>query len=230
MIQVEKIVSSGASPRRRTIYLSGTTDPVVCPKSVLQAAGIEDGYSSPSVDELRRTLDAVEPQCAMDRALDAVSRRELSVAQVRQKLLDDGYTLRVTSATLKRLQELGYVDDARFAEHTWRSLLASSKGAIRVRHVLRQAGVSDEVIERSLLDLAANGEPVDELSAAIDLAHRWCPPQSDAKQREKVLRRLVSRGYTFDIARTAVRHATEQDGYADEGGTDLDGDLGEGLA
>lgn len=222
MVEVIKISKGGASPRRRTVFLSDGSDPISAPSALLRASGVAVGTVAESRSSLLGMLEEHARSCAMDRSLDALSRRELSTHLIRTKLLDDGYNLQVVLRTVARLIELGYVDDERYAQHVWRTELNSGKGPARVKSRLRIAGIDQEIIEAAYLYCVDDGQLPDTLEAATSLALRWYRHDNGAAGAQKVLRRLVSRGFSYDTALTAIRRVSE--------GSNLDGDLGEGLA
>ena len=80
-----------------------------------QNYGISDGMEVTPEELSRIKLDLLVPQ-AVNMATSWLARREMSRMQVAQGLSRRGFCRDVTDAALDRLQEYGYVNDARFAE------------------------------------------------------------------------------------------------------------------
>jgi len=119
-------------------------------------------------------------------------------------LCESGYSSSVADAVVVRFCEAGIVDDRRFAESWVRSRASSGHGRSRIRRELAEKGV-DEVIAQE----AIGQELVDdELSRAREALRGRVPV--DAKDRERLLRRLVSRGFEFRVALEALSADAEE--------------------
>ncbi|NKD85892.1 RecX family transcriptional regulator [Haematospirillum jordaniae] len=114
------------------------------------------------------------------------------------------------TAVLDRLTDLGYLDDAFFAESRARSLVARGVSARGVRSRLRQKGVSPELVEQAMSDLAADraghGEIDPDLTAAVIFARRrrigpWGDPESRSARRYRDMAALARRGFGTDVIR-----------------------------
>jgi len=134
---------------------------------------------------------------AMDAALRllsirARSRRELKLAMARRGLAES-----VQDAALSRLEELGYVDDSRFARDRASALLRNGKlGPRAVLQRLRGHGLPEEQARQALAD-AERGLNFDPLEAARLVLHkrglsgRTLEPQ----EKSKATRLLHARGF-----------------------------------
>lgn len=140
---------------------------------------------------------------ALGRALSYLSKRDRTESQVRHKLARAGIPGPTVEDVLRRLRELEYVDDERFARtyaEDRRSL--DGWGGERIARGLREAGIPEELVA-STLDAR---ERDDELSGAIEVLDRKLgAPPADDRDREKALGLLVRRGYELDLAYDAIR-------------------------
>ena len=121
-------------------------------------------------------------------------------------------------ATLERLAELGYVDDAAFARW-WGEQRDRHRprGRRMIEAELRQRGVSREVIEAYREEHAApertpedEGLPGDEVSRATQALARHLrgrPLPDERAARQRVGMYLVRRGFDPDTVRAALRAA-----------------------
>ncbi len=106
---------------------------------------------------------------------------------------------------VERFCEVELVDDRRFASAWVRSRSSACYGRRRIARELAEKGVADDVIA-SALDEELDG---DELTRAREaLRGRRA---RDSKERERLVRRLVARGFEFRIAREAVDPAADSD-------------------
>ena len=117
--------------------------------------------------------------------------------------MDNGYPAKVVHTVVKRFQEVELVDDARFA-HAWvRSRASAGYGRRRIERELAQKGVeavvATEALEAELID--------DELSRAREALRGRLP--RDEKDRQKLVRRLVARGFELRVALDAVPSSSD---------------------
>ena len=132
---------------------------------------------------LRRRIERrVAEQHALERGARLLGRRAHSRADLQRRLarhVDDASA----QHAVKRLDELGMVDDGRYATDVVQHRLARGWGPLRIRHDLEQAGLPPALIETIV------GE--------ID-AQRLCEAEQIAigeRAGDQAWRRLVSRGF-----------------------------------
>lgn len=155
--------------------------------------------------EIHVLIDEAEPDAAMNRALRLLGHRERSTAELRSRLSDDGYPRSVIDPLLSRLAGYGYLDDARFAEDYTRTKRSAGWGRRRISRGLADKGIESELADSILDAHAPDAEEIDRALAsiaALDLG-----TQRDVA---RALRRLVSRGYSYETARAAIDRAREQ--------------------
>lgn len=150
---------------------------------------------------------AVDPetrlQLALDLAYGYLARRDRTISEVRTQLEHKRVEPATIDAVVVELSELGYLDDARYAQRfaeDRRSL--DSWGPDRIERKLVALGLAPELIAAAL----ATRDPAEELDAAVAvLRRRFTAPAEDAKEREKALGMLVRKGYDLELAYDAVR-------------------------
>lgn len=138
-------------------------------------------------------------------ALRHLARRELSEAQIRQRLSRRGFTSDDIDSALTRLRKDGSVDDARVAAAIARSQLSIKKrGERRVRREIEAAGISSALAERAVAEVYGEVDADALLAAAIDrrLGTRRL---DDDRDMARIYRYLVGQGFESDKAMTALR-------------------------
>src|SRR4051794_26411327 len=96
-------------------------------------------------------------------ALRMLARRELSEAQVRQRLVRKGHGADDIDVAIHRLREERAIDDTRVAEAIARTATAiKRRGKLRVRREIEHAGIAPTVA-REALDAVFDGIDADEL-------------------------------------------------------------------
>lgn len=169
---------------------------------VLASLGVRTGHIAPE-GELAEALDTAEPTYARERALRLLTYRERSAAEVRTRLLDDGYPESVADSVVEALQRTGLVDDERFARMMARVLTQiRGMGRARALRELTSKGVDAE-LARASLDEAL--PPEAEIEAAATLAHALASRPTATVDR--IAARLARKGYSPAIALRAARDA-----------------------
>lgn len=159
------------------------------------AANLKIGtwLSDEAIAELT-SVDGLER--AHSRALDYLSYRPRSEAELRDYLLKKEYPEGAVEEVLARLKRVGLVDDAEFARY-WIDNRARfrPRGVRTLRYELQQKGVASETIEEALDDY-------DELAAvrkvAQEQARRLQHLRSD-KIRRRLYARLARRGFSSGL-------------------------------
>lgn len=140
------------------------------------------------------------PLSLKGRALRLLSAREHSRAELRRKLAPHAQPGEDLEALLDELQAKDFINEARGVE----SLVhrrADRLGAARIRQELQARELDPEAVQQALAQLQAS-----EAERALSLWRRkFGAPASDAQERARQLRFLLSRGFSSEAARQALR-------------------------
>lgn len=196
-LHVVAIEAVGRSARARRLLFDDGTQRITS-NSVVRRLGLEEGSEISDCTPLSEYLEETERSCARERALRALAQRDYSVADLRQRLADDGYPASIAAETVQSFVRSGLVDDERFAEAWARSRARQGFGRRRIADELARKGIDDELAHASL-DAATDD---DEVARARSLLRGQTP--KDRKERERALRRLVSRGFDLPVALRAL--------------------------
>jgi len=138
-------------------------------------------------------------------ALQQLARRELSEAQIRQRLTRRGFPSDDIDTAITRLRQDGSLDDARVAAAIARSQLSLKKrGARRVRREIEAAGISSALADRAVAEVYADVDSDALIVAAIDrkLGTRRL---DDDREMARLFRYLVGQGFDSERAMAALR-------------------------
>ena len=138
-------------------------------------------------------------------ALALLGRRDRTTAELTLALQKSGYDAPDVSEALRRLTELGYLDDARFAKSRAALLLQEGKhGVERVRAQLLAQGVSPELAAEGLA-LAEEELGISPLEAARALlVKRGLLHGMEPRVRAKAARFLSGRGFPESVVEQLV--------------------------
>ena len=141
-------------------------------------------------------------QEAFGKALAALRRRERSRAELDEWLFKRGYEESDRRAALDRLEQVGELDDSRFARrYAEDKRELSGWGPERIREALMARGVPFDEVE-SALDADSYTEQLDR---ATELLERKGGDLDSDVARGRALGFLTRRGYEYEIAYEAIR-------------------------
>lgn len=157
-------------------------------------------------DDIARSTEA---------ALHFLAYRARSEQEVRDRLKRGGFSPEAIDATIARLNEWRYLDDADFARR-WVESRARGKprGQRLLRQELRQKGIDAETSRHVIAEA-----DLDEVSAATDLARKrlhTMASEDPVAIRRKIGAYLARRGYGFDVVRKALEQATGESQAGDD--------------
>lgn len=204
MPRIARIEGAGPDRKARRLFLEGSEETLTTSAAVVKALGLTES-DDVDLDELRDAMNATAAECAKERALRLLTHRERSAAELHGRLRDDGYPPATAHAIVERMTELGLVDDERFARMWARSRALSGMGRQRITRELAAKGVSPQLIADALSDTLEEEEFDRALSSL-----RSRPVPTDRKGRERLIRRLITRGYSLGVAAAAVAAHCEQ--------------------
>lgn len=144
----------------------------------------------------------------MDAALRYLGARARTVREVERHLDSCEYGEVEVYETVERLKELGLVDDLAYANEFVRTRLATKPiSRAHLREQLLAHEVEAQAIEQALLQLDDDAQRQSAISVAEKYTRQYARLTPE-ERNEMVLRRLLSRGYSYDDARAALAVAT----------------------
>ena len=189
------------------------------------ASGNEDAESETPELTPELTTEQAERLCR-ETALRLLSTRARSRHEIEENLRGKELPAEAITHVMDRFEEVGLIDDEAFAQ-AWVESRNRSKGyaSARLAQELRRKGIAEEHIAAALEQLDG-----DELRAQAEnlalkrLGHNDLPPDRygpDRKEREKVMRRIVShlqrKGYAPGVCMAATRSAMERHDNGERG-------------
>ncbi len=156
-------------------------------------------------------------------ALAMLGRRALSHAEIAERLERRGGEAQAVAAEIARLERAGLLDEIALARGVCRGQLRAGRGRRAVIAALKRRKVAKDAADAALAELAAGEGETAALAAAFAKAtakHRlW---RRLPEQRRKVVRYLLTRGFSLDTVNRALRENGRDESHADQ--TDDAGD------
>ena len=128
---------------------------------------------------------------AWQRAVRLLAAHDRSEQDIRSRLAAGGASSGTIDATVRRLRELRYLDDQRFAHAVAEQAQRSGRGSEYVRATLAAKGVTESLIESAV---AATFDDESALARQA-LARRYPDGPATAAERSKAARFLLRRGF-----------------------------------
>lgn len=143
-------------------------------------------------------IDSDRKRCK-DKAMWLISYRDHSRKELIDKLRRD-YSADSAEAAADRLEELGLLDDGRYARRCAADLTRLKGLSARgVRQKLREKGIDRDLIDEVLDELA-----IDEESQIRAVIEKKYPDLSDEKNRRRAVAALTRMGYSYSDIRSAL--------------------------
>lgn len=168
----------------------------VCPLGKRHTRPVDEG--TPRTPKREKTPQE-QRDALLAYAFRALGGRALTESELRGKLEKRSPDEALIEEVLKRVQELGYQDDAHVAraEGARRSV-----GAFRVRQTLKRRGVGEELI----LETVAARDPDEEKGAALELLERrWASFARKRDPKASAYAFLARRGFPSPLIWAAIR-------------------------
>ena len=145
----------------------------------------------------------------MDAALSYLSARMRTMREVEDKLDDLQYGEGDILVTVERLKELNLLNDEEYAREFVRSRLASKPVSRQKLYLdLKNHKVPEELIQTVLNELPEETEAYNAREVAIKYWRQMSAIEEPIR-RDRVLRRLMSRGFSTEASLAAIRQAVE---------------------
>jgi len=164
-----------------------------------------------------RERDLVER--AVGRAMDLLSYRPRSQAEVRRRLRRKGYDEATIEEAVARLSRVGLLDDREFARYWVENRFQfNPRGVLALRQELRQKGVGEAIIEEVL----AEYDEEEAAARAAERAGRRLRHLAPQTFRRRMREHLARRGFPYEVIEPLVReeearHCLEEPSERNEG-------------
>jgi regulatory protein len=145
-------------------------------------------------------------------ALKMLARRELSEAQVRERLARRGHDPESIDAAVARLKGERAIDDARVAEAIARTETAAKRrGKLRVARQIQNAGITGSIARRAVDEIFGEIDSDALIEAALTRRLRAGMSIQDDAEFHRLCRYLIGQGFEADhVIRTLTARRRRQ--------------------
>lgn len=200
------VITSIKKERGRYRVTVNETEDVLVPVSLMRERPLKEGQPI-ALEDYDNWLMVRQYRFALDRAVGYLAARARSKREIEQKLLQVGYRPCTVEMVIYKLERENLLDDADFARQWVESRSTHKLGRSRIAQELRRKGISQEEAEEALSAI----EDEDQLTGAVALAEKAAarikPGEDMRKAANRIAGMLARRGYSWDIAKEAIRQA-----------------------
>ncbi len=204
------VITAIKKVRGRYVVTVNDSENVIVPVSLLRERPLREGQPI-DLEEYDNWLMVRQYRFALDRAVGYLAARACSKKEIEDKLLRAGYRPSTVEMVIYKLQRENLLDDADFARQWVESRQTHRLGRSRIAQELRRKGISQEEAEEALSVI----DDDDQLAGAVTLAEKAAarikPGEDPRKAASRIAGMLARRGYSWDIAKEAIRQALTDD-------------------
>lgn len=156
-----------------------------------------------STSQIETLLEEDEVKKAITAALNLIAFRPRASGELERKLREKGYRPEAAEAGVNRMRDLGYLNDATFADR-WIENRQEHRPRSRrmLTQELRQKGIDAEIIDHALEEVE-----IDEFQDALALASKKAEGMQALElpvRQRRISGFLSRRGYGFDVIRKVL--------------------------
>ena len=150
--------------------------------------------------ELAQLQQAARRSQIREKALDLLGYRALSRGELARKLTEREFSQEETQEVCDWLEDLGYLNDSRYAAQVCAHYAAKGYGERRLREELYRRQVPREYWEEALGSVGPTDDEVDAF-----LRKRFKGERPDPKELKRASDALLRRGFRYDQVREGLR-------------------------
>lgn len=202
MGKISKIEAQKKRSGRYNVYIDGKFEVGVSEKDLVEACIAKD--QEISEEDLKKIKEKSAETKVKDKALKFLSIRPRSILELKKKLEEKKYDLKIIKKTISWLRKEGYLNDKKFAKD-WVSNRKKFHplGKFKLSLELKKKEVPENIIKKEVSKITDKKEILE----AKDLAERRIKLYRNLdkyKKREKLIAFLQRRGYSWDVIKEAI--------------------------
>lgn len=156
----------------------------------------------------------------MNRAVKLLAAKPRSVGELRERLLEKGWTNReIVDAVIEKLSNYKYLDDRQYASDLAVSKLRQQpQGRRRLKQTLSQKKLDKETVDQAIAIAFEKVPETDLIDRAIEKQIRLKGKPETREEIKKLYDHLLRRGFSYDLIISRMREigSVETDEFAGE--------------
>ena len=194
LVWIKKVVAKG---KKFLVYINDETEGISFTEEQLISNRIIKGMSFYEKD-WKKIIKSLDEGILFDKTLKYIDYKPRTEKEVIDYLEEHNATPTNIKNILKKLKEINFIDDDRYARIFIEEEIRHQKGPNAIKHVLLTKGITEDIINKYLYEYS------DELlfDNALDMANKTLKTVNGlpvSKQKESVYTRLYRMGYDYSI-------------------------------
>ena len=141
-----------------------------------------------------------ERRAALDKALTHITATQKTEREIRDFLTKKGYLPATIEFVLEKMRGYGFVDDGSYAK-AYAESKSKKKGERLIKQELRAKGISEQAVGEALDEISEETQ----IAAAREIFQKYMRgKEMDAAGLQKGYRYLLSKGFSYDVAKSAM--------------------------
>lgn len=199
-MQIISIEPLPASKKRKRITLDTRESFVLYTGEIRKHSELKEGAFLSEADYQEILTKILLPR-AKKRTLHLLEKQDRTRADVIMKLTQGGYPSEIAEAAADYAASYGYIDDRRYASN-FIYFHQEKKSRRRLKQDLLRKGISADIIDKCLEEAELTSEE-DKIQELLEKKH-YDPETATDKDRARMARFLLGRGFDYDKIRTAI--------------------------
>jgi regulatory protein len=153
--------------------------------------------------EIEKILEKDQLTKAIEKSFRLLGIRPRSQKELEKKLKEKGFAQKIIKKAIKRIKNLGYLDDKKFAKAWLEARKSSSKGKYIVERELKQKGIAEKIVKKTISYYTQK----DEFKIANQLVkkkEKTYKKLSPLEKKIKISRFLANRGFSWEVIRKVL--------------------------
>lgn len=199
-MQIISIEPLPTSKKRKRITLDTRESFVLYTGEIRKHSELKEGAFLSEADYQEILTKILLPR-AKKRTLHLLEKQDRTRADVIMKLTQGGYPSGIAEAAADYAASYGYIDDRRYASN-FIYFHQEKKSRRRLKQDLLRKGISADIIDKCLEEAELTSEE-DKIHKLLEKKH-YVPETATDKDRARMVRFLLGRGFDYDKIRTAI--------------------------
>ncbi|SKA86768.1 regulatory protein [Caloramator quimbayensis] len=153
-------------------------------------------------EQLNSLIECCEVTKCYNYALFILGKKDYTEYEISKKISDKGYSFTSISKTIEKLKLYDIINDERYVKKYINDCIYIKKyGRKKIEYNLQKKGINPDLIKECFFDNNSDYEYENALEI-LQKKIKYCKDEKNI--RNKLIRHLLSKGFTYDIVKKAI--------------------------
>lgn len=203
LVWIKKVQKKG---QKYLVFVDDETDGIVFTEDQIVSNRIIKGNSFYQKD-WNKIVDSLDEGIIFEKVLRYIDYKMRSEKEVIIYLEDKGVDSDLIDKLIKKLKDIKFIDDDRYAKQYTEECIRNEKGPYAIKYVLQNKGIASDIIDKYLEAYSPNTA----YDNALDIAKKTIKSIGGlplSKQKEAIYTRLQRMGFNYDHISSVLNKIT----------------------